>query len=169
MILLIVFLSLILAQRIAELTIARRHEIALKKRGAVEIDRRGYKFIVAMHSAFFVSIAAEYVLFRRPINHYWPALVAVFAAAQCLRYWAISSLGVYWNTKILIALDHRIVKVGPYRFMKHPNYVAVVTEIAVVPLVFSCYFTALFFTVLNVLVLWRRIRLETQSLPIPNS
>lgn len=166
---LIVFLTFILAQRIAELIVARRHEIILRKLGAIEIDRAGYGFIAVMHAAFFVSIVVEYIIFRRPINRYWPMLVALFLAAQGLRYWAISSLGVYWNTKIIIAPGHRIVRNGPYRFLRHPNYVAVITEIAVVPLVFSCYYTASLFTILNAAILWRRIRLETQALPKPNS
>ncbi len=169
MIPLIVSLAFILAQRIAELVIARRHEIALKKLGAIEIDRTGYRLIVVMHAAFFISIVAEYIIFRRSVSGYWQVLVAVFLAAQGLRYWAISSLGVYWNTKILIAPGQPIVRHGPYRFIKHPNYLAVVTEIAVVPLAFSCYYTASLFTIMNAAVLWRRIRRETQSLRGSNS
>ena len=164
MIPLIVSLIFILAQRIAELVIARRHEIVLKKLDAIEIDRTGYRFIVVMHAAFFASILAEYIIFRRSISGYWQILVAIFLSAQGLRYWAISSLGVYWNTKILIAPRHRIVRRGPYRFIRHPNYLAVATEIAAVPLVFSCYYTASLFTIINAAVLWRRIRIETQAL-----
>ncbi len=158
------FLFFLLAQRLVELAVARRHEKILKGRGAIEVDSRGYKVIVIMHAAFFASILAESLLLHRAVNRYWIILLAIFVAAQALRYWAIGSLDVYWNTKILVAPDHPLIRKGPYRFMKHPNYLAVITEIAVIPLVFSCYLTAVVFSVLNALALRRRIRIETQSL-----
>lgn len=164
MTLLYIFLIFLLAQRLIELVIAHRHEMTMRRRGAVEIDSRGYRVIVLMHAAFFASIIAEKAFLHRPVSHFWIALLAVFAAAQILRYWAIGSLGAYWNTKILVAADHVIIKKGPYKFIRHPNYVAVATEIAVVPMIFSCYLTAVAFTVLNAILLRRRIQFETRAL-----
>jgi methyltransferase len=84
--------------------------------------------------------------------------------AQLLRYWAIRSLGKFWNTRILIVPGERLVTMGPYRYLKHPNYVSVIIEIAVIPLIFSCYITAAVFTVLNILALRRRIKIEESAL-----
>jgi len=144
--------------------IARHNERLMLDRGAVEIDRRGYKFIVLMHAAFPVSILAESVMLNRTLSQYWQALGAVFILAQALRYWAISSLGKYWNTKIIVAPDHVHIKKGPYKYLRHPNYAAVVAEIAVIPLIFSCYITAVVFTMINALLLMRRVRLEADAL-----
>lgn len=157
-------LSFLLAQRSVELAIAKRHEKFLRRLGAVEVDKPGYRTIVLMHAAFFASLATEFVLMKRQINPYWITLITIFAAAQALRYWAIVSLGVYWNTKIIITAGHRLISKGPYKFIRHPNYVAVITEIAVIPLICSCYITAVLFTVLNAIVLRRRIRLESRAL-----
>lgn len=164
-----VFLPLLLMQRIVELAMAKRHEKILKKTGAVEFDRKGYPFIVAMHAAFFVSLPVETLLLKRSVSPFWIILLVVFAAAQFLRYWAISSLGVYWNTRIIVAPNHPTINKGPYRFLRHPNYVAVITELAVVPLIFSCYFTAVVFTLLNSILLQRRIRIERRALGIAHS
>lgn len=161
---LFIFLLFLLTQRFVELAIARRHAKILKGRGAVEVDRNGYKFIVMMHAAFFISLILESIILRRHVSDYWILLLLVFGGAQVLRYWAIGSLGVYWNTKILVAPDHRIIRKGPYRFIRHPNYLAVIIEMAVVPLVFSCYATAVAFSFINAIVLKRRIRIETDAL-----
>lgn len=161
-----IFLSVLLVQRFVELAIAKRHEKSLRMLGAVEVDEAGYRMIVLMHAAFLASIVIEFVFTKRPINPYWIILIAIFAAAQFLRYWAITSLGTYWNTKIIVIPDHQLVHEGPYKFVRHPNYIAVVTEIAVIPLIFSCYITAAVFTVLNAIVLRRRIRLETRALAV---
>lgn len=164
MIALSIFIAILITQRVFELSIARHHEKILLSRGAVEVDRRGYRCIVLMHSSWFASTISEFVLLRRSLNPYWMALLVIFVAAQILRYWAITSLGIYWNTKILIAPNRQLIRKGPYRFIRHPNYLAVITEIAAVPLIFSCYITAIMFTLLNAVVLRRRIRLETRAL-----
>ncbi len=158
------FVLFIVAQRLFELRLARRNELEVKRLGAIEYDRAGYGFIVVMHAAFFVSLVAEKFAFSRALNPAWIELIAIFAAAQLLRYWAIHSLGMFWNTKILVIPGQKLIRKGPYRFIRHPNYVAVVTEIAVVPLVFSCYLTAVTFTLLNAFVLSRRISIELEVL-----
>lgn len=160
----LLFLTLIVLQRLSELMLAKRNERAVRSEGAVEYDAGGYKVIVLMHAAFFVSFTAEYFLLGRSLSPYWLPLVCVFVAAQLLRYWAIRSLGKFWNTRILIVPGERLVTKGPYKYLRHPNYVSVVIEIAAAPLIFSCYITASVFTVLNLLALRRRIRIEESAL-----
>jgi methyltransferase len=155
---------LILTQRVVELAIAKRHERELKKIGAVEADKNGYRFIVGMHTAFFISLFLEKMTLDRALNQWWIILTAIFCAAQALRYWAITSLGVYWNTKILVVPNHPLIRNGPYKFLRHPNYIGVMIELAMVPLIFSCYITSIAFTIINALVIRRRIRIEMQAL-----
>ncbi len=159
-----VFLLFILAQRAFELVIARNHEKRLKNVGATEIDKSGYRFIVGMHIAFFGALILEKFLLHRSLNTWWIIPGIFFCAAQFLRYLAIASLGIYWNTKIIVAPRHPILKKGPYKILRHPNYLAVVTELAVVPLIFSCYITSISFTILNAFIIRRRIRIEMRSL-----
>lgn len=158
------FIALVIFQRAVELIIAKRNELSLKELGAREVDRKGYRIIVAIHVAFFFLLIFEWTLLKRSLNPLWAVFLLIFAAAQILRYWAITSLGIYWNTKIIVAPEHPLIKSGPYKFLRHPNYVAVVTELAVVPLIFSCYLTAAVFTLLNAFVIRRRIRIETAAL-----
>lgn len=158
------FLLLVLAQRIVELAIAKRHERELRRIGAIEVDKNGYRLIVGMHIAFFVSLILEKLFLNRTASQWWIFFTIIFCIAQVLRYWAIASLGIYWNTKILVTPRHPVLRKGPYRFLRHPNYVSVVTELAVIPLVFSCYVTCVVFTISNAIVIHRRVRIEIQSL-----
>lgn len=160
------FILFVLAQRVLELLLANLHEKKLKNLGAVEIDNSGYRFIVGMHAAFFVSIILEKTEFHRPLSSFWMILLCIFFAAQTLRYWAIRSLGIYWNTKILVAPSHQALRKGPYKFLRHPNYIAVIIEIAVIPLILSCYITSVVFTIVNAFVIARRIRIEVVSLAV---
>ena len=153
-----------LAQRALELVLAKYNERELKNTGAIEIDNGGYHFIVGMHVAFFVCLLCEKLILHRALNHYGIILVIFFCLAQFLRYWSIASLGIYWNTKILVAPHHPLIRKGPYQILRHPNYVAVEIEFAVVPLIFSCFLTSLSFTILNAFVLRRRIGIEMRAL-----
>ncbi|HUI31594.1 MAG TPA: isoprenylcysteine carboxylmethyltransferase family protein [Candidatus Acidoferrales bacterium] len=153
-----------MAQRACELVLAKRHEKNLVSIGAVEIDNVGYRFIVGMHVAFFVSLILEKSIFRTTLSEWWIILFMIFCAAQILRYWAMVTLGTYWNTKVLITPRRPLLKTGPYKILRHPNYVAVITELAVIPLIFSCYITSIGFTILNAFIIRRRIRIETQAL-----
>lgn len=159
-----IIIAILAIQRLIELLIARRNERIVRANGACEYDEKGYKLIVVMHIAFFISLISEYVFFGKTLNNYWIPLVILFLLAQALRYWAISSLGYYWNTKILVTPNTSPISRGPYKYIKHPNYLAVIVEIAVIPLIFSCYLTFIIFTILNLIVLKRRIRIEEQAL-----
>lgn len=158
------FLLFVILQRIAELVLARRNEKILRSHGAIEFDKGGYIVIVAMHVLFFVSLISEKVFLDRTLNPWWIIFAILFVLAQILRYWAIWSLGVFWNTKVLVAPNHTLVTRGPYKSFSHPNYIAVITEIAVIPLIFSCYITAVLFSLINLALLRRRIRIEEYAL-----
>jgi len=159
-----ILIIIIALQRISELLIARSNERKALSEGAVEYDPQGYKGIVAMHTIFFLSFIAEYYIFRRSLNTLWPLLLLILLTAEVLRYWAILSLGRYWNTKVLVIPGTSLVSKGPYKYIRHPNYLAVVIEIAVIPLIFSCYITSALFTLFNLIVLRRRIRIEESAL-----
>lgn len=159
-----IFLLFVILQRIVELAIAKRNERIVRGEGAIESDRNGYKIIVAMHVAFFISLVLEKVFLERGLNSLWIFFAILFVLAQFLRYWAISSLGVYWNTRVLVVPNSKLVTSGPYKYLRHPNYVVVVTEMAVIPLIFSCYITAAVFSVINLILLRRRVRIEEEAL-----
>lgn len=164
-----VFIAILIIQRLSELILARRNEKYVRSLGAREYDAKGYKVIVLMHIAFFISLIAEYILLGGALSTFWQPLITIFLLTQTLRYWAISSLGYYWNTKILVIPEGSAVNRGPYKYIKHPNYIAVVIEITVIPLLFSCYITAVIFTILNLIVLKRRIKIEEKALSTLNS
>lgn len=158
------FLIIILIQRTIELLVAKRNESKVRKKGAIEYDSRGYMVIVAMHAAFFISLSLEYFLLDKSLNRFWSVFIILFVFAQILRYWSIYSLGQFWNTKILVIPGTRLIEKGPYKYIRHPNYVAVIIEIAVIPLVFSCYLTSAVFSIFNLALLYRRIRIEERAL-----
>ncbi len=160
----ILFLSFVMLQRLTELFIAKKNEKILRTMGAKETDRAGYNVIVVMHTLFFVSIICEKLIFNRQLHEFWILLLILFVSVQVLRYWAIMSLGIFWNTKILVIPEHTLIKTGPYKFFDHPNYIAVVVEILVIPLIFSCYIASVIFSILNLFVLKRRIIIETKAL-----
>lgn len=157
-------IAILAVQRIMELLIATRNEKIVRAKGAREYDEKGYRVIVLMHVAFFISLISEYIFLDKTLSNFWIPLLILFLLAQFLRYWAISSLGYFWNTKILVTHGTSSINTGPYKFISHPNYLAVIIEIAVIPLLFSCYLTFIIFSIINLLVLKRRIRIEEQAL-----
>jgi methyltransferase len=159
---LIIFaVALVALQRLLELRLSRRNEHILRARGAVERGREHYPLMVALHVLWLLSTLIEGVL-RGPVL--WPVPLALFLLVQPLRYWAILSLGENWNTRILVVPGAELVRRGPYRYLKHPNYVVVVVEIATFPLIFGAWITALVFSVLNAALLFIRIREENRAL-----
>lgn len=161
---LVLGVALVAAQRLCELVLARRNERRVRARGAVERGRGHYPFIVVLHVLWLVSTLVEGLLRGPDFPTLWPLPLALFLLVQPLRYWAIFSLGENWNTKILIVPDAKPVRRGPYRYLNHPNYVAVVVEILAFPLVFGAWVTAIVFTVLNAALLSVRIREENRAL-----
>jgi len=160
-----VLVGLVAVERLAELVVAKRNLAWSLARGGRETGLGHYPFMVALHSGLLVGAVLEVWLSGRPFLPWlgWPMLVLV-VAAQALRWWCIRTLGPQWNTRIVVVPDLPRVARGPYRLMSHPNYVAVVTEGAALPLVHTAWMTAIVFTVLNAPLLRVRIRAENAAL-----
>ncbi|WP_374302625.1 isoprenylcysteine carboxyl methyltransferase family protein [Paracoccus sp. (in: a-proteobacteria)] len=152
------FIAFLLLQRGAELILARRNTRRLLARGAVEHGAAHYPLIVAMHVAWLLAIAA--LGWSNPVSPGW---LAAFAVLQVLRIWVQASLGSRWTTRIIV-LDEPLVARGPYRWVPHPNYLVVIAEILVAPMVLGLWPVALIFTLLNALILRIRIREEARAL-----
>lgn len=160
-----VLIGAVAVERCAELVLSKRHARALFARGAVEHGAGHYPPMVALHTAFLLGCALEPWIANRP---FLPALglpmLLVVLAAQGLRWWAISTLGVHWNTRVIVLPAAPRIRSGPYRWFPHPNYVAVIAEGLALPLVHSAWITALCFTALNAWLLRVRVRTEDAAL-----
>lgn len=148
--------ALVAAERLIELAIARRNTRRLLAAGAVEHGARHYPFIVALHAAWLAAL-----LVRAPDDApiHWPFLT-LFILLQFARVWVIASLGPYWTTRIIVPPGAPTIRRGPYRWVRHPNYVIVAAEIALLPLAFDAWDVALIFSLANGLSLSYRIRSE---------
>ncbi len=155
----IVVLVLVTVQRLGELVLANRNTARLKARGAHEVGASHYPLIVLLHAAWLGGLWL--LAWNRPVSLPW---LALFIVLQGLRVWVISSLGGRWTTRILILPGAPLVRKGPYRFISHPNYVVVASEIAALPLAFGLPIFALVFSALNAGVLFIRIREEARAL-----
>jgi methyltransferase len=155
----------VVVERVAELVVARRNAAWTLARSGVEHGRGHYPVMVVLHTGLLVCCLLEPVLAHRPFLPAlgWPMLTLVLLA-QALRWWCITTLGRYWNTRVIVVPGTRLIAAGPYRFLRHPNYVAVVVEIAALPLVQSAWLTAAVFTVANAVLLTVRIRCENAAL-----
>lgn len=151
---------LVAAQRLAEVIRATRNTRALLARGGVEVGGSHYPLFVLLHAAW---LAALVILVPADAPLSWP-LLALFVALQALRVWVVLSLGPYWTTRVITLPEQPLVRRGPYRFLRHPNYLVVAAEIAVLPMVFGAWEIALIFSLLNGALLAWRIRLEEQAL-----
>ena len=161
------FTALILAvglERLAELVVSNRNAAWALARGGVESGRGHYPPMVALHTGFLLAALAEVWLLHRSF-HWWGWIaLAVVVAAQALRWWCIAVLGKQWNTRVIVVPGLSRVTRGPYRFLPHPNYVAVVAEGIALPLVHDAWLTAAGFTALNAWLLTVRIRTENAAL-----
>ncbi|HVZ39469.1 MAG TPA: isoprenylcysteine carboxylmethyltransferase family protein [Candidatus Kapabacteria bacterium] len=158
-----VVILLVIVQRILELRLSKRNEKRLRERGAVEVGADHSPAIVTLHALWFAGMIAEVVLLTRSINPFWPALLAILLLAQWLRYWAIRSLGPSWTTRVLVVPKSRPVTSGPYKYLRHPNYIVVATELFVLPVMLGAYVTAITVTVINAILLLIRIRAEDRA------
>ena len=151
---------LVAAQRLGEVVWARRNERRLRAAGGAEVGARHYPMFFVLHGSW---LAALWLLVPPEAPVIWPLLV-FFALLQVARVWVIASLGRYWTTRIISVREAPLVRRGPYRWLKHPNYLVVAGEIAVLPLAFGAWRVALVFSALNGLLLWHRIRVEDAAL-----
>jgi methyltransferase len=158
------FLMFILLQRAIELGIAKSNEKWMKKNGGVEFGQTHYVWMIAMHTLFFISLFTEVSILQKNPSELWPFLLIVFILAQIIRVWALYSLGRHWNTKIIVIPNANVIKRGPYRFLRHPNYVIVALEFAVVSLLFNAYLTLVLFSIANAIMMSVRIPMEEKAL-----
>ncbi|WP_295524673.1 isoprenylcysteine carboxylmethyltransferase family protein [Novosphingobium sp. Chol11] len=154
-----VIMALVTLQRLGELIIANRNTRDLRARGAIEFGRGHYPAMVAMHGAWLVALWLS--VGGTSVNL---PLLAVFGVLQALRVWVLATLGRRWTTRIIVLPGAELVRGGPFRFLRHPNYCVVVGEIAVLPLVFGLTWIAVLFSLLNAAMLWVRIGAESRAL-----
>jgi methyltransferase len=151
---------LVTVQRLAEVTWSKRNERRLRAAGGTEIGAAHYPLFFLLHAGW---LAALWLLVPPDAPAFWPVLF-VFALLQAGRVWVIASLGRFWTVRIITLAGAPLVRTGPYRWLKHPNYFVVAGEIAVLPLAFGAWYPALLFSLLNALLLWHRIRVEEAAL-----
>ncbi|MBY4604294.1 MULTISPECIES: isoprenylcysteine carboxyl methyltransferase family protein [Bacillus] len=155
---------ILITQRVAEMAVARQNEQKVKKQGAIEFGESHYPYIIIMHILFFLSLIAEVLLMNKQPSSWWIGIAAAILCVQAVRYWALCSLGAYWNTKILVVPGAELVKKGPYKWIKHPNYTVVILEILLIPLLYQAYVTMCLFSLVNAVLLTVRIRTEDKAL-----
>jgi methyltransferase len=156
-------IAAVAAERIAELIVSQRNLRWSRERGGVEFGAGHYPVMVVLHTGLLVAclVEAAHREFLPALG--WPMLAAVLAA-QALRWWCIATLGRQWNTRVVVVPGGGRVTGGPYRCLRHPNYVAVVVEGIALPLVHTAWITALVFTALNAALLRTRITVENRAL-----
>jgi methyltransferase len=163
-----VYYLLILAigiERLVELIVSKRNARWAFAHGGEEFGRGHYPVMVAIHGALLLGCIGEVWALHRPFIAWlgWPML-ALVALSQALRWWCVATLGRRWNTLVIVVPQAPLVRRGPYRWLHHPNYVAVVVEGVALPLVHTAWLTAACFTLANALLLTVRIRVENAAL-----
>ena len=160
----ILFISFIILLRIGELILSRKNEIWLLQNGAIEYGQKHYPYIVALHVLFIVSLIIEYSTTQS--TSFSVFFLILYILLLTFKALVIISLGKLWNTKIYHIQDLPLIKNGVYKYIKHPNYLIVIAEIAIIPLVFHLYYTAIAFTMLNAIMLSVRVKEENKVLKI---
>ncbi len=158
----LVVVAAVTLERLAELRLSRRNAAWAAAQGGVEVGQDAYRIMTVFHVAFLMACIAEPLLLHRVST---PALAAaclvILIGAQALRWWAIITLGPRWNTRIIVIPDAAPVTGGPYRWLRHPNYLAVIAEMVALPLLGGAWVTALVATIANALIM--RIRISTEE------
>ena len=155
-----IIVGLLAVQRLVELGFARRNHRALLARGAVEVGRGHYPAMVALHAGWLLALPATI----DPRTAASLPLLVVFVLLQFGRAWVIATLGSRWTTRIVVLPGAKPIRSGPYRYVRHPNYLIVCGELAVVPLMFGAWILAATASVLNLLVLRARLQVENRAL-----
>ena len=160
----IALLAFVVVERVFELVLSARNARRLKARGGVESGTGHFPLIVVVHTLFPLSLLWEVIRLGARPGPLWPLWLGLWILAQGLRYWAIAALGDSWNVRIWVVPGAPLVCRGPYRFLRHPNYLAVVIELIAAPLIFGAWRTAILISVLNLVALRTRIRAEEGAL-----
>jgi methyltransferase len=156
--------AVLVVQRLLELELCRRNRRALIARGGREFHPETYPVMVALHTLFLLSLAWESYPWRVPPDFRTYACLAALVLVTGLRYGSIATLGLHWTTRIVAVPGSKIVRSGPYRFFQHPNYLVIVLEFLLLPLLLRAPYTLVAFSLANLLVLRQRIRLEESVL-----
>ncbi|MGE8204267.1 isoprenylcysteine carboxyl methyltransferase family protein [Heyndrickxia sp. NPDC080065] len=159
-----IFFSIVIIQRLVELMIAKKNEKWMKSKGGEEYGQKHYLFLVMIHTGFFLFLLLEVTFYEKSLSKSWLIWFSFFLITQIGRVWVISSLGRYWNTKIIVLPNANIVSKGPYKYLKHPNYLIVTIELIIIPIMFNAYITLICFFILNQIILSIRIPFEEQVL-----
>jgi methyltransferase len=153
----IIFFALLLlffvSERLVELRTAKRNFCALLERGGREFGASHYPIIVAMHTAFFVSLVIEFIIRSAPLTSFFAFPLILLVAAQTLRIWVFGTMRNRWTTRVIVIPGEKLIRSGPFQFFAHPNYVAVAVELFVLPLIFGLFVTCIVFSLLNAIVL----------------
>ena len=161
----VALVALVAIQRLVEMAISKRNYRRALARGGVESGAELFPWMAVMHAAFVVAGPAEVLLLARPwVPPLAAAMFSLLILAQVLRYWAVAALGDRWTARVVCVPGDTLVTSGPYRWLRHPNYLAVVTEFITLPLVHTAWLTAATFSVANAVVLRRRIAVEEDAL-----
>ncbi len=155
-----IILAAVLLERLVELWIAKRNTSRLLAEGAVEHGEEHYPFLVILHAAWLAALV-YLTPPGTPVSYAW---LAIYLLLELGRVWVMVSLGRFWTTRIITPEAAPLVHRGPYRYVRHPNYLVVAGEIAVLPMVFGHWQIAVAFTLLNALVMRERIRTENEAL-----
>ena len=158
------FLAVLAAQRVGELRVSAANTKRLVARGAREYGSRHFPLIVLVHVLFPLCLVAEVVVLGARPGRFWTLWLVLWLAAQALRYAAIRALGERWSVRILVLPGEPLVRRGPYRFFRHPNYLAVIVELLAVPLMFGAWRAAVAISLLDLVALGIRIRAEEVAL-----
>lgn len=156
--------TLLIAERLFELFLSARNKRALLALGGREFHPETYRTMVTLHVLFFIALVAESYPWQIPLDALTWFALSMIVLLQALRYWCVVSLGSHWNTRIILVPDSVVAPRGPYRFLRHPNYLAVTLEFAIIPLLARAPATLLIFSLANLVVLRQRIFLEEQAL-----
>jgi methyltransferase len=165
-----VLVALVGVERLVELVVSNRNAAWSLRRGGWETGRGHYPVMVLLHTGLLVGMLVEAWVRRPSVSPLLAGTMLVLAvASQVLRWWCITTLGPRWNTRVIVVPDLPLVRSGPYRWLSHPNYVAVVVEGFALPLVHAAWVTALVFTVANAALLRVRLSVENDALSTVSS
>jgi methyltransferase len=158
-------LAATIAERVLELVISKRNAAWSFAQGGKEYGHAHYKWMVVLHTAFLICCVVEPWILQPVVPEFVCVLsIVVVIFTQALRWWVISTLGQQWNTRVIIVPSYKRVRKGPFLFLNHPNYLAVILELAALPLIGGAWITSLVFTLLNLLLLRERILVENDAL-----
>lgn len=161
----LVLIAILAIERLVELTVSSRHQRRLAARGAHEVGRGHYPVMVALHTGLLLAAPAEVLAFDRPFLPWLGVpMLALVVATTLMRWWVISLLGDSWTIRVWVLPGAPLVTGGPYRWLRHPNYLGVAVEVVALPLVHTAWWTALAFGLANLWLLAHRIRVEDRAL-----